>query len=77
MRFIHGRDWRSRLCEKLVTDNMKPDIIEACPQIQIGGIPGNSSVQHLYTLKIWMKIKEERKENGIFQTFDMSQLFDK
>ena len=77
MRFIHGREWRPRLCEKLVTDNMKPDIIEACPQIQIGGIPGNSSVQHLYTLKIWMKIKEERKENGIFQTFDMSKFFDK
>ena len=40
-------------------------------------MPGASSVEHLVTLKTWMKMKEERKENGIFQVFDMKKFFDK
>ena len=47
MRFIHGREWRSRLCDKIVTDKMKPDIVKACPSIQLGGIPEASSDDHL------------------------------
>ena len=38
MRFIHMRFWRSRLLEALVTENMKDDIVRACPNIQFGGI---------------------------------------
>ena len=33
MRFIHMRFWRSRLLEALVTENMKDDIVRACPNI--------------------------------------------
>ena len=49
---------------------MKEKIGRACPSIQIGGMPESSSVEHLVTLKTWMMKKEEKKENGIFQTFD-------
>ena len=47
------------------------------PNIQIGGMPGSSSVEHLATLKTWMLMKEEKKCNGIFQTFYMEKFFDK
>ena len=77
MRFIHGRDWRSRLCDKIVTDKMKPDIVKACPNIQLGGIPEASSDDHLITLKQTMKNKEERKEGLIVNTYDMKKFFDK
>ena len=54
---------------------MKPNITQACPNI--GGMPERSSVEHLVTLKTWMKMKEEKKENGFFQVFDIAKFFDK
>ena len=67
----------AKLCEALVTKHMKPNIVKACPIIQIGGIPKASSVEHLVTLKTWMKLKESSKTVGIIQTFDMEKFFDK
>ena len=77
MRFVHKKIMPAKLCEALVTEKMKPNIVESCPSIQIGGMPGSSSSEHLVTLKTWMKMKETRKENGIFQVFDMEKFFDK
>ena len=34
-------------------------------------------MEHLVTLKTWMKTKESSKEGGIIQTFDMEKFFDK
>ena len=77
MRYIHTKLWDAKLCEALVTKYMKPKIVNACPNIQIGGIPKASSVEHLVTLKTWMKLKESSKAVGIIQTFDMEKFFDK
>ena len=51
MRFIHMREWRSKLLESIVTEVMKDDIVNATPKMQLGGMPGASSVEHLLTLK--------------------------
>ena len=61
MRFIHMRQWRSKLLEALITEVMKDDIVNATPKMQLGGMPGASSVEHLVTLKTWMKLKEQYK----------------
>ena len=77
MRYVHMKPWQAKLCEGLVTETMKDDIVKACPKIQIGGIPKSMSVEHLVTVKTWMAMKEQKKENGIFQVFDMEKFFDK
>ena len=77
MRYIHTKLWDAKLCEALVTRNMKGKIVDACPNIQIGGMPNSSSVEHLVTLKIWMKMLEESNRMGIINTFDMEKFFDK
>ena len=77
MRYVHMKSWEAKLCEALVTETMKEDIVNACPKIQIGGMPKSMSVEHLVTLKTWMAVKEQNKENGIFQVFDMEKFFDK
>ena len=77
MRYVHMKSWPAKLCEALVTETMKDDIVNACPKIQIGGIPKSMSVEHLVTVKTWMAMKEHKKENGIFQVFDMEKFFDK
>ena len=76
-RFIHEKAWPARLCDAIVTEIMKPAIVESCPKIQIGGIPGSQSSENLITLKTWMMMKETNKENGIFQVLDMAKFFDK
>ena len=76
-RFIHEKTWPARLCDAIVTEIMKPAIVESCPKIQIGGIPGSQSSENLITLKTWMMMKETNKENGIFQVLDMAKFFDK
>ena len=43
--------------EALITEVMKGDIVNATPKMQLGGMPGASSVKHLVTLKPWMKLK--------------------
>ena len=77
MRFIHLRSWRSKLMEALVTQKMKTNIVESTPKIQLGGMPGAQSSEHLLTLKTWMKMKQETGKNGVFQVFDMKKFFDK
>ena len=47
------------------------------PEHSDRGIPKASSTKHLVTTKTWMKHLEEKKENGIFQTFDLEKFFDK
>ena len=62
--------WEAKLCEALVTEHINEEIVAACPNIQIGGMTGSSSVEHLVTLKTWILMKEEGKSNGKFQTFE-------
>ena len=38
MRYIYRKLWDAKLCEALVTRNMKGKIVGACPNIQIGGM---------------------------------------
>ena len=55
MRYVHMKSWQAKLCEAIVTETMKEDIVNACPKIQIGGMPKSMSVEHLVTLKTWMQ----------------------
>ena len=71
------RQWQSKLLEALITEVMKDDIVDATPMMQLGGMSRASSVEHLVTLKTWMKLNEQFKSIGIFQVFDMSKFFDK
>ena len=77
MRFIHMKCWRAKLLEALITEKMKPQIVEATPKIQIGGMPSSQSVEHLVTLKSWMKQIEDNDLDGIVSLYDMSKFFDK
>ena len=77
MRFIHLRHWHCKLLEALITEKMKNNIVNNTPKIQLGSMPGSSSVEHLVVLKIWMKQNEQLKKPGIFNTFDMAKFFDK
>merc|ERR1712155_254720 len=56
MRFIHMRMWQSRLFTSLITEKIKSKVVEATPKSQLVRYPGQSSVDHLVTLKTWMNL---------------------
>ena len=69
--------WRAKLLEAIITEKMKPLIVEVTPNIQIGGMPSSQAVEHLVTLKTWMKQIEENDTSGIVSLYDMAKFFDK
>ena len=40
-------------------------------------MPISSSLEHLVTLKTWMRMLEESKKMGVINTYDMEKFFDK
>ena len=54
-RYIHGKEWDAKFLEALVSERMKPFITKNCPNMQIGGRKGNSSLEHLIVVTTWMK----------------------
>ena len=56
---------------------MKALITKNCPKMQIGGMKGNSSSEHLIVVKTWMKTNEVGEIICIFEAFNMEIFFDK
>ena len=56
---------------------MKALITKHCPKMQIGGMKGNSSSEHLIIVKTWMKTNEAGGTVFIFQAFDKEKFFNK
>ena len=68
MRYIHEKDWDSKILEALVAEPMKP---------KIGGKSGHSSIEHLVLIKTWMLGMEVNNGSGIFQGCNIEKFFDK
>ena len=56
---------------------MKPLITKHCPDMQIGGMKGHTSSEHLIVVKTWMKTNQVGETTCIFEAFDMEKFFDK
>ena len=50
---------------------LKPEKTKKMPKIQIGGISGKASTEHLIVLRTWMEKVEIKGKTVIFQAFDM------
>ena len=77
-RFIHMKDgfW-PRTCEALAVNKMKDCILTSSSKYQVGGQPGHSPEEHIFTIKsIWaMLIKEN---SGMILTLvDIISFFDR
>ena len=51
IRYIHGKEWDAKFLEALVSERMKELITKQRPKMQIGGMKGNSSSEHLIVVK--------------------------
>ena len=76
-RFIHMKDFLPRTCEALVVNVMKEDIIENSSIYQVGGQPGHSIEEHLFTIKSLMLLLEQNKEGMVLTLVDIIAFFDR
>ena len=76
-RFIHMKDFLPRTCEALVVNVMKEDIIENSSIYQVGGQPGHSIEEHLFTIKKFMLLLEQNKEGMVLTLVDIIAFYDR
>ena len=70
-RYIHGKEWDAKFLEALVSERIKALITKHCPKMQIGGMKGNSSSEHLIVVKTWMKTNQVGATTCIFEAFNV------
>ena len=76
-RYIHSKEWLSRLTEGLVVDNMKDKILKGSSPYQIGGQPGHQPKEHIFTVKSIIARCMKEGKMVILQAYDISKFFDK
>ena len=76
-RYLHLKHYLPRVCESLVVNEMKDDIVEATSKFQCGGVPRMRPQFHLYVIKSTMAVASQSKEGRIFTLTDLVKFYDK
>ena len=77
-RFIHMKEhYLPRTVESLVVRKMKDDILSQSTMYQVGGQPGHSIEEHLFTIRSLMELLETRGQGMIFTLIDLVAFFDR
>ena len=77
IRNLHTKPDVQKFFGHLVTDAIKPVVVENLSEFQIGAIPGHRSDEHLFTLKSVLALKEKNNESVAVELLDLSKYFDK
>ena len=77
-RFIHIKDdWLPRVCEAMIVNNIKGDIVSHVSKYQIGGMPGHRPAEHLFTVKSVVALYNMVGVAVLIQVYDIKKFFDK
>ena len=77
-RFIHIKEgYLPRTCEALVVSKMKECILQSSSMYQVGGQPGHSPEEHIFTIKSIWALFLEKGEGLILTLVDIISFFDR
>ena len=77
-RFIHTKEsFLPRTCEALAANKMKQRILEKSTKYQVGGQPGHSPEEHIYSIKSVWQVYEMMGKGLIITLVDIKAFFDK
>ena len=77
-RFIHMKEgFLSRTCEALVVNKMKQCILESSSKYQVGGQPGHSPDEHIYTIKSLWAMLDMEGSGMVLTLVDIVAFFDR
>lgn len=75
-RFLHLKGWAPKLFEKLLMQRVERKIHRATPDLQQGGQPEGSTVDHLLTVVTLLNIRARKKEVTVLTLMDIVKCFD-
>ena len=76
--FIHLKDgFLPRTCEALVVEKMKQCILKSSSKYHVGGQPGHSTEEHIFTVKSLWAMLEEKEQGMIITLVDIIAFFDR
>lgn len=76
-RFVHGKQWLSKLVEKIIVDKITRNIRDNTPEIQIGGMPERGCRDNILVTILTMRQYERMRKPLIMTLLDISKCFDK
>ena len=77
-RFIHMKEgFLARTCEALVVNKMKKCLLKSSSKYQVGGQPGHSPEEHIFTIKSLWTLMEMKGEGMILTLVDIISFFDR
>ena len=77
-RFIHTKEtFLPRTCEALATNKMKECILSQSSKYQVGGQPGHSPEEHIFSIKSVWQMFEMMDKGLIITLIDIVAFFDK
>ena len=77
-RFIHLKEhYMPRTVEALVVNKMKDDILDKSTIYQVGGQPGHSTDEHIFSIKSLMDMLMMTNSGMIFMLVDLVSFFDR
>ena len=71
------KEYLPRTCDAMVMEMMKDKIINSSSKFQVGGQPGHSVEEHLYTIKSLLAKLEHSGDGMIFTLVDIIAFFDR
>ena len=77
-RFIYLKEhYLPRTVESLIVNKMKDDILKKSTIYQVGGQPGHSTDEHIFTIKSLMEMQMMKDSGMIFMLIDLISFFDR
>ena len=75
-RFLHMKSFLPRACEAVIVNKMKDKILQSSSIYQVGGQPGHSTDECIFTVKSIIAMTEASGKSFIFSLIDIIGFFD-
>ena len=75
--FIHLKHWLPRICENMVVDKWKVDVLSNSTKYQIGGQERHRTQEHLFSVRSVIALHIMREEGVVLQINNIRKFFDK
>ena len=76
-RFLHMKEVLARSVDALIVNKMKGPLTQNLSMYQVGGLPGHSILEHLFTLKTVLTRLQKIGKGFVFLVVDIISFFDK
>ena len=76
-RFLHLKKWMAKVFEKMLMQRVEAKVRQATPDLQQGGQPGGSTMDHLVSMVALINVRRRKNSATVITLMDIVKCFDK